>query len=405
MKTLDLIKPDKEQEKVMKNLAKKILTQIKVKDAKVTLGGSFAKGTWLKDSHDLDIYVQFNYNKYKDKDISKILGRNLKRFNPKKVHGSRDYYQIESQGKTIEIIPILKISKPEQALNITDISPLHVKWVKKHKRLNDEIRLAKAFCQAQGIYGAESYIKGLSGYAIEILTIHYGSFKKMLRAVNKWKERTIIDPEKYYKKNQVLQKLNKSKTQCPLIVIDPVQRSRNATVVFNKKNYEKFKKIAQAFLDKPSIEFFIRKKTKIADLKKVAKGNQLFLIEGIPLKGKKDVIGAKLLKIYEFLNKQLAINDFNVIASGWIWDKKAIFWFILPKKKLSLMKNHFGPPKISKTRLANFRKKWSNKRIYYKDGYSYVKIRRHFREPKELLKALILDNYVKSRVKSLKLRK
>ena len=37
---------------------------------------------------------------------------------------------------TFEIIPILDIRKSEQAKNITDVSPLHAIWVKKH--LNDK---------------------------------------------------------------------------------------------------------------------------------------------------------------------------------------------------------------------------------------------------------------------------
>ncbi|MFH1455514.1 MAG: nucleotidyltransferase domain-containing protein [archaeon] len=402
MKALDLVKPNKEQVKEMDALAKTVLSKIKVKDAIVTLGGSFAKDTWLKDAHDFDIYVQFNLKKYKGKDISKILKRSLKKLNIKMVHGSRDYYQIDLLGKTIEVIPILKISKAEQAVNITDISPLHVKWVKKHKRLSDDIRLAKAFCKAQGLYGAESYIKGLSGYAVEILTVYYGSFEKMLKGVSKWDDKTIIDVEKFYTRGETLKSLNKAKIQCPLIVIDPVQKTRNATVVFGKKNYDKFRRVAKAYLQKKSIEFFVRKNFNVKDLKKIAKGNVLILVEAVPLAGKNDIVGSKLLKIYEFFNRQLAINDFNIIVSGWTWDKKALYWYIFPKKKLSLTKKHFGPPKVSKDRLKAFKSKWESKRLHYQDGYSYVNIRRHFREPQDIFEVLIKDGYVRSRVKKIK---
>ena len=52
-------------------------------------------------------------------------------------------------------------------------------------KILDEIRLAKAFCHANGCYGAESYIKGFSGYALELLVYHYGSFQKFVKAITK----------------------------------------------------------------------------------------------------------------------------------------------------------------------------------------------------------------------------
>ena len=108
------------------------------------------------------------------------------------------------------------------ALNIIDISPLHTVFVKKHKKLNDEIRLAKQFCRAQDCYGAESYINGFSGYSCELLVIHYGSFKKLARKAAKWKPKVVIDILKKYKGKNPLEELNPSKTQSPLVIIDPV---------------------------------------------------------------------------------------------------------------------------------------------------------------------------------------
>ncbi|MBD3252791.1 hypothetical protein GF386_03610, partial [Candidatus Pacearchaeota archaeon] len=54
---------------------------------------------------------------------------------------------------------------------MTDLSYFHVnhilKKIKKNKNLSDEIRLAKKFAYSQNCYGAESYIHGFSGYALE----------------------------------------------------------------------------------------------------------------------------------------------------------------------------------------------------------------------------------------------
>ena len=76
---------------------------------------------------------------------------------------------------------MLNIKKGSDALNVTDFSPLHVDWVNKNvKRLRDDIRLAKRFCKVNKLYGAESYIRGFSGYALELLISYYGGFLRFL---------------------------------------------------------------------------------------------------------------------------------------------------------------------------------------------------------------------------------
>jgi len=207
LNVLERIRPDKEYEN---NILKKTNELIKkidesIKHAKAVLGGSGAKGTWLK-AFDADIFVKFNYNKYKDKSdkISDILAKALKKY-PKiiRLHGSRDYFQIKQGKFTFEIIPILDITRADQAKNITDVSPLHSKFVLSYKKLGDEIRLTKQFCKVCGVYGAESYIRGFSGYICEILTINYGSFLNLIKNAAKWKDNVLIDVKKYYKGKDV----------------------------------------------------------------------------------------------------------------------------------------------------------------------------------------------------------
>src|SRR3989344_5865150 len=108
---------------------------------------------------------------------SKIVPKNAVR-----IHGSRDYFVVkENNNFEFEIIPTLKIKKPSEAKNIIDLSYFHVNYVRnklKNKKLADEIKLAKAFIHYSDCYGAESYINGFSGYAVELLVIYYGSFTK-----------------------------------------------------------------------------------------------------------------------------------------------------------------------------------------------------------------------------------
>ncbi len=388
---LKQVKPTRKETLELKRVAKSVIDKIKIKKTKAILGGSSAKDTWLKGSHDIDIYVKFNQKYYSGLDISKILEKKLKNYQV--LHGSRDYFQIEKKGYTVELIPIMDIKKVEDADNITDISPFHAKWVRKHKHLTDDIRLAKAFAKANELYGAESFIKGFSGYSLEVLTIHYGGFDKLMKAVSQWKSKTILDPENYHKGKV---KLNHSKMASPLVVVDPVQDTRNVTAVVSKEKYLLFRKKARQYLKNRSHLHFTKEPFSLDKLKK--KKGKLVCLTCKPLDGKRDVVGAKLLKSFEFMKRELYSHEFPIKDSGWQWEDNALLWFIIDSQELSKKIKHYGPPIESKKRLANFKKKWKGKRVFNENGKSYVIIERKYKDPETLLLDLHGHEYICSKL-------
>jgi tRNA nucleotidyltransferase (CCA-adding enzyme) len=402
------VTPNKDYENDILNKTDDIIKKLNknIKDVKVILGGSGAKGTWLK-TFDVDIFVKFNYNKYKDKSdkLSEILVKSLKKLYPKviRLHGSRDYFQIKQSKFTFEIIPILDIKKAEQAKNITDVSPLHSKFVLQHKKLGDEIRLTKQFCKANGVYGAESYIRGFSGYICEILTINYGSFLNLIKNAAKWKDKALIDVKKFYKGKDIFLEINKSKLVSPLIVIDPVQKDRNAAAALSNEKFELFRTKAKQFIKKPSKTFFTVKEFNIDNIKSKFKNKNLILLEIEPLKRKEDVSGAKLLKAFEFFTKGLDKKEFKTVNSNWNWDKKtnAYFYFVFERTLLSATKELSGPPVKLKFHAEKFRKKYKKTRVKGKILVAIVK--RDFRKPEELVRILVKDEYIKDKVKSIKI--
>ena len=401
------IKPDKDYEKDILDKVDSIIKEInkKLKDGKAILGGSGAKGTSLK-TFDADIFVKFDYKKFKDRsnELSDILEKALNRIFRKvtRLHGSRDYFQLNIKGFNFEIIPILDIKKAEQARNITDVSPLHAKWVLKHKKFRDEMRLVKQFCKAHSIYGAESHIMGFSGYICEILAVYYGSFLNLVRKASKWKDKEVIDVNKYYKRKDVFRELNTSKLISPLIVIDPVQADRNAAAALSIKNFNIFKKACKQFLKKPSKEFFVIKEFSIDDVVKKNKNKKIVFLEIKPLRGKKDVVGCKLVKALEFINKELIKNDFKVFEFGWDWDNKAIFYFVLDKRRLNEYAERIGPPVKIKEHVIKFKRK--HKKTVVKKGRVFALDKRKYREAEELIKSLFRNRYLKEKVKDIKIK-
>ncbi|MFH1331796.1 MAG: CCA tRNA nucleotidyltransferase [archaeon] len=398
-KVLGRIKPTSEEELFVKRISDEVMKKIKVRDAKVILGGSGAKGTWMKGTHDVDIYVKFDLKRCRDKDISKVLAKELKKKFSKVLvlHGSRDYFRINKDKFTFEIVPILDIKKASEAVNITDISPLHTVWVRKHAKLADDIRLAKAFCRAQSCYGAESYIRGFSGYVLEILVIYYGSFKNFVKAVANWKQKEHIDVMKHGVE------LNRAKTQSPLILIDPVQADRNAAAALGREQYDKLIAAAKKFLSSPSEDFFVRKEFSLDDLKKKAKGKSLVVFEAVPLKGKEDVVGAKLLKAFNYIRNLFLREGFTVYDSSWYWDGNAFFYLIVNPGLLPEFKIHVGPKASQQRHSSRFREKNRKYAVYEDRGRLCAKIPRRFRDASSFSKNLIKDENLKLWVKSVRI--
>jgi tRNA nucleotidyltransferase (CCA-adding enzyme) len=347
----------------------------------------------------------FDYKKYMDKSdqLSDVLEKQLKKYFKKiiRLHGSRDYFQVKQDSFTFEIIPILEVKNSKDAINITDVSPLHALFVKsavkKNKKISDEIRLMKQFCKSNKIYGAESYINGFSGYMCELLIIYYGGFFNLIKAASKWGDKEVIDIKNFYKGKNVLMEMNKSKTYSPMILIDPVQADRNASAALSTEKYSLFIEKAKEFLRKPSVNFFEDYKFDIDKIKK-----EFILVEADVLDGKEDIVGAKTLKVFDFLRNNIAKKGFEIKQDGWYWDKgpKAYFYFKIIRD-LDNIEIVEGPPVKLNDFVSNFKKKHKN--TFVKDDMICAKEKRKFTKAKDLIKDLLKDEYVKERLKANKL--
>ncbi len=407
---LQTIAPTPTQTKTVQAKANAFITTLSknIKDAKVILGGSVAKGTFFTSKTDIDVFVQFDYDLYKSKSskLSDLLQLALKLSFPKtkinRVHGSRDYFQLQHEGYLFEIVPILLISQSSKAINITDISPLHALWVNKQpNEIKNQIRLAKQFAKAQGCYGAESYIGGFSGYVLEILTIHYKSFHKLIEASQKWKKTTIIDVENYHKGKDIFMEIDIAKLNSPIIVVDPVDKYRNASAALNKEKFNQFKTAAKQYLKSSNSSFFENQEISIQLATEIATKNKrnLIYIEIGPLVGKQDVIGCKLLKVFDFLKVKL--NGFAIKESNWSWEPEqpGKFYLCTAKKQLPKELIKQGPPITMVDAVTNFKKKNFKNEIYEEAGIIYAKVSIKTRDLEPVVKKLLEAKYVIEKIK------
>ncbi|MBD3310522.1 CCA tRNA nucleotidyltransferase [Candidatus Woesearchaeota archaeon] len=402
---LERIKPTRKEKREVKGMIDDFLEKLNknLKNAKAILGGSGKKGTWLRGMFDIDLFVLYNYKRYKDKssELPELLQPVMEKTFGKleRLHGSRDYFQIQQGSYTFEIVPILKIDDAEKAVNITDISPLHARWVLKHKQYQDDIRLLKQFCRANRVYGAESYIQGFSGYICEILAINYKGFRGVVKAASKWKKGEVIDVENHYRrKMEVFRELNQSKLVSPIIIIDPVQKSRNAAAALSDKKFEDFRKACGKFFRHPSAEAFRIREIHEDEIRKKAGKGKAVILKVTPLPGKTDIVGAKMMKAFDYMANQAERYGFRIKDKGWDWKegKKALFWFITDKD----IENEFrqeGPPVKAREHAARFRKK--HKDIFQEEGRLYAKVKRDYTRLEDFMKHMARTDYVEEKTR------
>ncbi len=375
---LEEIKPQKKEVLKIRRELIAITSQMKREikknniSAEVFVGGSFAKGTMIKrNGMDIDIFIRFD-KKYSEQEMKKLTKKIISFLKYKVVKGSRDYFKVKISDAILEIVPIRKIAKPEQAENVTDLSYFHVKYENKklNNQLRDEIRLAKAFCHASGCYGAESYIRGFSGYGLELLLIYYQTFEKFVKEISSIKTKKFIDIEKKYRnEREALMSMNSSKLESPIILVDPVLKGRNALAALSHEKFIKFQKWCKKFLKKPSKKFFVEEKIDLDKLKEKAKEseNKVFLIIKTN-KQEGDIAGTKLLKFNEFLKRELS-KKFEITKSFFEYSgKKEGFSFIEVRKKEKIIIE--GPFKKDKKNLERFIKKHAD--VFFKNDRVYA---------------------------------
>ncbi|MEM4367134.1 MAG: CCA tRNA nucleotidyltransferase [Candidatus Anstonellales archaeon] len=229
---------------------------------KAVLAGSLAKGTYLPDDIDADIFVYFDEKEPQEKMLPEIEAIAKKAFpeaKREKKFAKHPYLSLVLKGMKVELVPVydVPIGKVKSAV---DRSPFHTEYINSHLNdsQKDDVRILKKLLKAHLLYGAEIKYGGFSGYLAELLILHYKSLSNLIRQAAFWK-RVFIDMENYHKGSNPF--------DSPFVVIDPVDRSRNVAAAVSEHNFYRFSLLARAFLKNPDLSFFSAQKADLSLLK------------------------------------------------------------------------------------------------------------------------------------------
>ncbi|MBC7113499.1 MAG: CCA tRNA nucleotidyltransferase [Candidatus Methanomethyliales bacterium] len=398
---LERVKPKpKDREKVMgvlDSIKRKIEREAMAKglNVRVEVEGSLAKDTWVSTDRDIDLFIIFPRGT--PKDVLKEVGLQIAKSGVgegwRLGYAEHPYVEATVDGYTVEIVPSVEIEEGERPVTAVDRTPLHTKFVlsKMDERMKDDVRLLKQFMKGIGVYGAELKVGGFSGYLCELLVINYGSFQRVLEEAAKWRGRTVIDYMKYYREGEPEQVFDS-----PLIIIDPVDRRRNAAAAVSLQCYATFIAAAERFIEGPSIEYFFPTKEEVDASKVLEKikerGVSLVVVKtGCPILPS-DVLWGEIQRSLMKIVGLFERYEFKVLdQKAWSDEEKhVVFIFELESRRLRLGKIRQGP----KVWYHEDVKKFLGKHMEGKNVLAgpsirgerwYVELRRKYTDAKELL--------------------
>lgn len=294
----------------------------------VEFGGSYAKGTWLPNKADIDIFIKFQKSTPEKKfvQVSKKIGfESLKKFHPYVRYSEHPYVEATIKGTKVNVVPCYDVIRGNWQ-SAADRSPFHTKFMLESLTgtMKDEVRLLKNFLISNKIYGSEIAKQGISGYVTEVLVLHYGSCHDVIRAVAQLKP------------NQVVGKPTK-KFDTPIVIVDPIDSNRNLGAAISVENIGKFVLACRAFLKKPSVSFF-KPKAK----SKVSKKNlEKTLIVKFNYKSRSpDIIWGQIKRAATSLATQMEVEGFKVLRKSASTDEKNEAWLLFLMQSLKIDDEH-----------------------------------------------------------------
>jgi tRNA nucleotidyltransferase (CCA-adding enzyme) len=311
------IKPDTSQtireKKFIDNIIKKI-EKIPGSHLSAVCAGSFGKGTHLKDTKDFDVFVIYPPSLNKEKFIEEGLSVGQKVFKGyfwEKAYSQHSYIRGVIDGHKIEIVPSYKIEPNEPIISAVDRTTLHLMFIEKNmsQEQKDETRILKFFLKHIGAYGADTSVSGFSGYLCELLILFYGDFKTVLENVCNWKT-----PVKFTLLKE--QHTNLARFSDPLVVIDPVDDTRNVASAVSLKQLSLFIAASRIFIENPSIDFFRQRVTPKVTYHQLLGKLENFSIAIVRFEVKdllKEIVWSKVKSNTKKLITHLEFSDFDVL--------------------------------------------------------------------------------------------
>ncbi len=381
------IKPSAGEEADMKRFGETLLSVSRISGAKPMLCGSVEKGTWLAEKNEIDLFLLFDPSipkKQLESDGLSMAKKIIKAVGGTYVIAYAEHpYLRGSVGKRdVDIVPCYDIKDANKIISAVDRTPHHVKFVKANLKNPDDVRLLKQFCRSNGCYGADLKTLGFSGYICELLIIKYESFSNLVAEASKWRAGHAISFGAETKG-----------FRSPLVVVDPVDRSRNVGAAISAESFYKFVRACREFAKKPSIGMFFKKGAKPCSPSEISRtirsrGTCWHVIRFRKPEVLDDILYPQLRKCLNSIEKILSQSGFRVLRSGFLCDGSCTLVFEMEISQIPRIFKNVGPDIYSR-HADQFLSHYRDKGVFI-DGENWVvEANREFTSSGELLSSFL----------------
>lgn len=378
------------------------LREVAPKEVEIVLLGSISRGTQIKGSSDIDIFLLFPKSMAERKMEEAGLRMAKKIVNKNESYeikyAEHPYLKLNLFGinATADIVPAFKISAVDEMGSAVDRTQLHNEFINRslsQKQRND-VRILKSFLDHHGIYGAEAMITGFSGYLCELLVYHYGSFSGVIEAFANIRIPIVIDPinkKKVEDAHAFAKRFGKD-----FVVIDPTDRNRNVAANVSGRSLGKAVFYSRMLIKNPTTETFYGKgySNMNAGAKLRVMQNKLCTnIDAIAFRLpniSEDILWQQLAKLRAGLAAELKRHGFGLITSfQCLTGKTAVIAFMSDKNILghSVVR---GPNAVMGEPADSFIKKHRNSLLMLFDEDRIISIEKpEFKSVHEFIKSYI----------------
>jgi tRNA nucleotidyltransferase (CCA-adding enzyme) len=323
------------------------------------VAGSAARGTFLSDRLDVDLFLLFppDLPRERLREEGLALGRSVLE-EPETRYAEHPYLRGRFDGFRIDAVPGYAVTDPSRPLSPVDRTPFHQEYLaaRETPALVSQVRIAKAFFRALGIYGSEAKTEGLSGYLVELLVLQFGNLRDLLRAARTWRIPVRLV--------EAAREPPRLPADVALILPDPVDAHRNVASALSRRNLATLILAADAYLARPTEAWFEPKPlvplTRAHALERVhARGTHVTVL-AIPRPDLvDDTLYPQIRKAERAVAEEVGRSDFTVLGSASAVDPTWVLVLVeVAHARRSAVRPQDGPP-AGLDRVGHFLEKWT----------------------------------------------
>lgn len=387
-----------EIERVLRKVSSRIKREAKNRklQVRVEVEGSVAKDTWVAADREADVFIIFPQRT--SGEVVRETGLKLAKAGAGELwrlgYAEHPYVEVEIDGCRLDIVPSVEIRDGDKPITSVDRTPLHTRFLldKLTPKMKKDVRVLKQFMKGVEVYGAELKVGGFSGYLCELLVLNYGSFEGVVRAAAGWRDKTVIDYMHHYKEREAGKVFT-----APLVIVDPVDRRRNAAAAVTHQSYSTFIAASRWFLRHPRLDFFFPKpeSTTFSEVSKAIKerGTAVAAIAvgcpNLPSDILWGEIHKSLIRTVDMLDEHsFRVNDYM----AWSDEKESVVFLIeVEGRRVREGRIHMGPKVSFVDEAERFVNKYlDGKNVlagpYVREDRWYVELKRDHTDLKALIK-------------------